>query len=341
MASHEAPTNDGQIGGAVAENIPEDTEQQASSTDQLLQLAQVASGSIIQIPADVFTSLLQSLSGLQSSITKLNKEVQELRDAQSQANHNVQKLQLHSGMDFALFPKLPPEIQRIIWGHCANVSRVVGVEAIVDNIFGVSSLVPTALRCQLFAVCKEARCEASKIILPLEKISIYGLDNAKVPKIFLNPATDIVWLTSSIQKHRPYDGVEGLMEYHIEGKPHQKVATKVALPYTYWHGEMANRMEDTVVGLRALGTEEVILVVGDESASKSPDIVFVEPKESPKSTLGSEFLKKGFLNEDITLEEMNEAEMKYLTACQAKRAVPRRQYFLSKSRSLSTGGRPS
>jgi hypothetical protein len=342
MASHEAPTNNGQIGGAVADNVPKDTEQQASSTGQLLQLAQAASGSVIQIPAGVFTSLLQSLSGLQSSITKLNIEVQELRDAQSQANHNVQKLQLHSGMDFALFPKLPPEVQRIIWGHCANVSRVVVLKTMVESDPINWVFVPTALRCQLFAVCKEARSEASKIILPLEHISIYCLENANVPKIFLNPATDIVWLTSSIQKHRPYDGVEGLLEYHIEGKPHQKVATKVALPYAYWHGEMANRMEDAVVGLWALGTEEVILVVGDESASKSPDIVFVEPKETPKSTLGSKFLgKNGFLNEDITWEEMNEAEMKYLTACQTKRAVPRRQYFLSKSRSLSTGGRPS
>jgi hypothetical protein len=245
-------------------------------------------------------------------------------------------------MDFALFPKLPPEIQRVIWGHCANVSRVVGVKTIVDSISSTWAFVPTALRCQLFAVCKEARCEASKIILPLENISMYGLENAKVPKIFLNPATDIVWLTSSIQNHLPDDCVEGLIQYRIEGKPHQKVATKVALPYGYWHGGMATYKADCMERLQSLGTEEVILVVGDDSASNSPDNVFVEPKETPKSTLGYKFLEKhGFLDGDITWKEMNEAAMKYLTAFPAQRAIDRHQYFLSKSRSLSTRGRPS
>jgi hypothetical protein len=360
MASHEALTNDIRIGVTAGTNVPEEVEQQSHLTNQLLQFAQAAPVSIIQIPADVFTSLLQSLNGLQSSIADLknenrelkhchkafqssisnrNSEVRELREAQSQANHNVQKLQLHSGMDFALFPKLPPETQRIIWGHCANISRVVGVKAIVDMRSGEWVLVPTTLRCQLFAVCKEARSEASKIILPLEIFCVHGLENMNVPEIFLNPAIDIVWLTTRLQ-NSPYTGVEDLVMYRIEGKPHQKLATKVALPYDCWHEMMATDNLGIMGRLQILGTEEVILVVGDDSASKSPDIVFVEPKKTLKSR--SEFLEEiGFLNDDITWEEKNEAEMKFLTTFQAERAVARHQYFLSKSRSLSTGGRPS
>jgi hypothetical protein len=363
MASHEALTNNGQIGGAVADNVPKDTEQQASSTDQLLQFAQAAPVSIIQIPADVFTSLLQSLNGLQSSIahlenenrelkhchktfqssiSTLNSEVRALREAQSQAIHNVQKLQVHSRMQFALFPKLPLEIRLKIWGHCANISRVVGIKRVVDSISGGWGLVPTTLRCQLFTVCKEARSEASKIILELEFLLAYCSGNSNFPKIFLNPATDIVWLTGGFQKSGWYDGIEHLALYYIGSNLNQNVATKLALPYDCWHERVFIDYIHSMGNFQVLGTEEVILVVGDDYASKSPDIVFVEPKESPKSTLGSKFLEKnGLLNEDITWEEMNEAEMKYLTACQAKRAVPRRQYFLSKSRSLSTGGRPS
>jgi hypothetical protein len=363
MASHEALTNDIRIGVTAGTNVPEEVEQQSHLTNQLLQFAQAAPVSIIQIPADVFTSLLQSLNGLQSSIadlknenrelkhchktfqssiSNLNSEVRELREAQSQANHNVQKLQLHSGMDFALFPKLPPEIQRITWGHCANISRVVGVKAIVDWRSRDLTLVPTTLRCQLFAVCKKARSEASKIILPLEITYAHGLENSNVPDIFLNPATDIIWLTCWLQKGRWCAAIELLALYCIEGKPHQKVATKVALSYDCWHEKMFDGKVKTMGSFQVLGTEEVILVVGDESASESPDIVFVEPEETPESTLGSEFFRKNdFLNDDITWEEMNEAEMKFLTAFQAQRAVARHQYFLSKSRSLSTGGRPS
>jgi len=362
MAPHEALTNNGQIGGAVADNVPKDTEQQASSTDQLVQFAQAAPVSIIQIPAGVFTSLLQSLNGLQisiadlknenrelkhchktfqSSISTLNSEVRALHEAQSQAIHNVQKLQLHSGMDFALFPKLPPEIQRMIWGHCANISRIVGIKRILPDCDQRHVL--TTLPCPLFAVCREARSEASKTILPLENrwpTWPTRLWYKSVPRIFLNPATDVVW-ASKLQEY-PYDGIVDLLDYRIEGKPHQAVATKVALPFNCWHEGRAEDKANMMGGLQLLGAEEVILVVGDEPASKSPDIVFVEPKETPKSTLGSEFLEEnGFLNDNITWKEMTEAVMEFLTAFQAQRAVARHQYFLSKSRSLITGGYPS
>jgi hypothetical protein len=246
-------------------------------------------------------------------------------------------------MDFALFPKLALEIQRMIWRHCANISRVVGIKRSRD-ISGFWGLVPTTLRCQLFAVCKEARSEASKIILPLEGYyHTPGPENANVPEVFLNSATDIVWVwTSWLQLGSAYDVVEELVMCRIEGKPHQKVTAKVALPYDCWHEKMFDDKVNTMGDLQFLGMEEVILVVGDDSASKSPDIVFDEPKETPKSTLGSEFLEEiDFLNDDITWEEMNEAAMKFLTAFQAQRAVARHQYFLSKSRSLSTGGRSS
>jgi hypothetical protein len=363
MASHEALTKDSQIGGAVADNVPKDTEQQASSTDQLLQLTQGASSSIIQIPADVFTSLLQSLSGLQSSIadlknenrelkhchktfqssiSNLNGEVRALHEAQSQANHDVRKLQVRFGVDFALFPKLPLEIQRMIWRHCANTSRVVGIKRIVDSSFGRWSLVSTTLRCQLFAVCKEARSEASKIILALKFLFAHCSENSDLPKIFLNPAADTVWLTSRFQMGSPYDGVEELALYCIEGKPHQNLATKVALPYNCWHERVLIDYMLIMNNLQVLGTEEVILVVGDDYASESSDIVFIESKETPKSTPGFEFLEEpDLLNDDITWEDMNEAEMGLLTDFQGEQAVARHQYFLSKSRSLSTRGHPS
>jgi cell division protein FtsB len=154
----------------IPDPVQEEAEHQNPSTDTLLQLTQAASGSIIQIPADVLTSLLQSLHGLQSSIAELKNENQGLQQALSSVETNVQKLQVHSGMQFALFPKLPLEIQRTIWGHTANDPKIIAVKrfdlgngrTLSDNY-----LAPVLPPYPQLRVCKEARREFLKTALPL------------------------------------------------------------------------------------------------------------------------------------------------------------------------------
>ncbi len=108
----------------LGHNVQEEEEQQSPSTNQLLRLVPAASGTIVQIPANLLTSLLQSLTGLQSSVaglqstvTNQNKEIQGLQQELTIVKGNVQKLQIHSDIEFALFPKLPLEIQRMVWKH--------------------------------------------------------------------------------------------------------------------------------------------------------------------------------------------------------------------------------
>jgi hypothetical protein len=55
-------------------NVQEVLGEQNMSTHKLLHLAQAASGSIIQIPADALTSLLHSLNSLQASVIELKRE---------------------------------------------------------------------------------------------------------------------------------------------------------------------------------------------------------------------------------------------------------------------------
>jgi peptidoglycan hydrolase CwlO-like protein len=106
-------------------NDQEIVNQRNTSSDKLFQLAQAASDSIIQIPADVLTSLLHTLGGLQSSITTLHNTVTDLKSSIielkkenrglqqiiSSVDKNVQLLKHNSG-EFYLFAKLPLEIQR-------------------------------------------------------------------------------------------------------------------------------------------------------------------------------------------------------------------------------------
>jgi hypothetical protein len=144
MSTTRAPAVDDHGGsGDRLDSEPNDQEivhQRNTSIDKLLQLAQAASDSIVQIPADLLTSLLQSLGRLQSSITtlhntvtdlqssviELKKESRGLQQIISSVDKNVQLL-IHHGGKFYLFAKLPLEIQRMIWRHSANFPQVIAV----------------------------------------------------------------------------------------------------------------------------------------------------------------------------------------------------------------------
>jgi cell division protein FtsB len=88
-----------------SDNLLDNTKPQNSSTDKLLQLAQAASSSIVQIPVYVLTSLLQTVNDLQTSVTKLEHENRALRQALSSVEKNVLKLKIDSGIEFASIPE--------------------------------------------------------------------------------------------------------------------------------------------------------------------------------------------------------------------------------------------
>jgi len=85
MASTYSPTTEHKEEAAADDNIERhhniqrEPEQQTSAINQLLQIAEAASGAAIQIPADILTSLLQSLNGFRSIIVELKNKNEELQ----------------------------------------------------------------------------------------------------------------------------------------------------------------------------------------------------------------------------------------------------------------------
>ena len=249
MSTAEAPAADDHGGsGDRLDSKPSDKEmvdQRNTSTDKLLQLARAASDSIIQIPGDVLTLLLQSLGGLQSSITtlhntvtdlqssviELNKENRGLQRIISSVDKNV-RLLMHHGEEFYRFAELPLEIQRMIWRHSANFSQVIAVRRVFqdENDF----LIPVKPHYAQLSVCKEARDEGSKVVSPLKnKFHTYPT------QIFFNSSTDTLWLTTIMDDASQgayYDDLMCLIYTYIPGN--RLPIKKIALPAKYWYQEI-------------------------------------------------------------------------------------------------------
>jgi hypothetical protein len=324
----------------TSDNVQDESQHQINSTGKLLQLAQAASGSIMQIPADILTSLLHTLNSLQNSVLELKQENRGLQQALSSVEKNVLTLQIYSGMEFGmeftLFPKLPLEIQRMIWRHSANIPQVIGIKGIVLN--GDPYIAPTMSHCQQLRVCKEARNEVSKMKFPLEFTPDFlPRDESDVPKIFVNPSTDTLWLTTpvidldygSFKINLPYI----FSRWFCFGNcPDQRKVQfkKLALPYKYWWEMLGLGRLEIMDALYSLGVEEVILVVGDDSTSEDPNIVFIKPRGEPKPAIANEFFTVMGWRERITWEDMADASVQYLKNFQAQDAADRKKYLLGK-----------
>ena len=91
--------------------------------------------------------------------------------------------------------------------------------------------------------------------------------------------------------------------------------------------------------LADMGTEELILVIGDDErgACNSPDIVFTYPKKNPLQVITNLRSRRRIDYED-TWELMNAAAMKSLTDFQALRVKKRERLLLGKSEIRLTDG---
>jgi len=311
------------------DNALEEVSHHNGSTDKLLQLAQAASGPIIQVPADALTSLLHSLNGLQTSVTELRHENRGLQRTLSRVEKNVQKLEkrlTYFGGDFVLFPKLPLEIQRMIWRHSANIPQIIGVKWAMINGYG--QYVSTASHSHQLRVCTAARSEALKIRLRMELIPTRReADRSYVPHIFSNPVTDTLWLTMS----DPYVELRALDSWHCFGSGqdlHALRVKKVAMSCEYWREN--NIYEPSVYLLEefcSLKTEQLILVVAGLSARNSHDIAFIEPRGTPSSMLSRKTFQKRW-KETITWEMIAEEDLESMRVSQADRAEERKTYLI-------------
>ncbi|KAE9363875.1 hypothetical protein N431DRAFT_521243 [Stipitochalara longipes BDJ] len=319
------------------------SEEQVDPTNQLIQLAQAASGSIIQIPADVVTSLLHQLAGLQdsviglqNSIAKLGNDNQTLRQELSIVEKHVLRLQIDSGVEFALFPKLPLEIQRMIWGHCPNIPQIVALERFARSPFSHLTPTTTSRHC-LLRVCKEARSEALKKMLSLQPhrssySTIFNFDPSSLPPIFFNKNVDTVWIDHD-NRYPEGQLIPYLKLYRCYGSKHTPIR-KLAIGYQSWYNQMENQMDDgdleIMHHLAEMGTEEVILVVGDSvnNAARLPKIVFIRPHDVPTEAINKRAEFPTGISRERTWDMMDATAMQYLKDFQAQRDAEGRQYLL-------------
>jgi hypothetical protein len=340
MSTTGAPAADDHVGsGDRLDSELKDKEmvgQRNISTDKLLQLAQAASDSIVQMPADILTALLQSLGGLQNSITTLHNTVTDLqssvielkkenRGLQQTVSSNAKDVQLlaHDGGEFYRFAELPLEIQRLIWRHSANSSQVIAVRRGWQDEENV--LIPVKPHYAQLGVCKEARDEVSKVVSPLMN-QLY----TNTPPIFFNSSTDTLWLTTIMDDASLgvyCDDLVCLISMDIPGN--RLSIKKIALPAKYWYQEIfLENLDWTMQCLEKLHTEEVILIVESNFAHQyADDIAFVQHGGTPDSSLVG---RPDLEWDDIrSWQDAETAEMKRLRDFQAERAAERKAYWLS------------
>jgi hypothetical protein len=339
MSTTGAPAADDHVGsGDRLDSELKDKEmvgQRNISTDKLLQLAQAASDSIVQIPADILTALLQSLGGLQNSITTLHNTVTDLqssvielkkenRGLQQTVSSNAKDVQLlaHDGGEFYRFAELPLEIQRMIWRHSVNFSQVIAVRRVLQD--EKDFLIPVKPHYAQLSVCKEARNEVSKVVSPL-KHKLY----TNSPQILFNSSTDTLWLTTIMDDHFRgvyFDDLVCLISLYIPGN--RLPIKKIALPAKYWYQEIfLENLDWTMQCLEKLQTEEVILIVENNFAHQyADDIAFVQHRGTPDCSLVG---RPGLEWDDIrSWQDAETAEMNRLRDFQAERAAERKAYWL-------------
>ena len=339
MSTTGAPAADDSVGSGdrldLALKDKEMVDQRNIATDKLLQLARAASDSIIQIPGDVLSSLLQSLGGLQSSIATLhnavidlqssvialNRENRGLQQIISSVDKNV-RLLMHHGEEFYRFAELPLEIQRMIWRHSANFSQVIAVRRVLQD--EGDCLVPVKPHYAQLSVCKDARDEVLKVVSPLK-----NKFHTNPAQIFFNSSTDTLWLTTIMDDASQgayYDDLMCLIYTYIPGN--RLPIKKIALPAKYWYQEyFAENLDWTMQNLENLQTEELILIVENNFAHQyADDIAFVQHRGTPDSSLVG---RPDLEWDDIrSWQDAETAEMKRLRDFQAERAAERKAYWL-------------
>jgi hypothetical protein len=213
---------------------------------------------------------LASIEDLKVHVSWLRRETASNRDRLASIEHLI-------GLEFTLFSRLPAEIQSMIWKYAAYVPRIVAIKTIP---FRHKCFISNSPPSPLLLTTTEARAEALKVLRPITR----PCRTAK-GMILANPLVDTMWiLGGNMSGFKSYDCVLQAVSYvgfplDFAGTP---IIERLAFPYQFWkEAEDNNKTLEILDAFKVLGTREVILVVGNETISQSPDVIFEEPKERP------------------------------------------------------------
>lgn len=245
----------------------------------LLLMSQAASGQSIQLPADLFSSFLQSFQKLEKEVASLKSEAVVSRGQILELRRNTFTLQHNAGGKFVNFPRLPIEVREKIWGYSVNHERVVGIEIQIPDDCGCDHtcedrfLIVTHNPAEL-QTCSESRRVALKYLHPLDFDERDCLSPR--PLSYYNPNGMFWWYGLD------FNFIHKRLNEHLNVSEDIQIHT-VACDWNEWYWgevdedmlvELSNYFEMT---LREFGTEELILVIGDKSLISRIDMILVDP----------------------------------------------------------------
>jgi hypothetical protein len=292
----------------------------------------------VQVPADVWRSLIETVEDLRKSNTILSTELNQLKE--------------NSGARFHRFSKLPTEVRRMIWKFALTTPQTHIFNKILSTRSNVNCVMDT---------CKEALQFGMELKLPFfQTEEVDNPDDAM--KHYMNLQEDTVWLTEgewpgNIHVKCPICAESVFVppfdlsfRRRYSRCPHKHQLKRLMINFDTWKDpyEGAERWSDTmpdIAGSTNLlemvnGIDEVFIVVGDPAdiarAARERDFIFVEPFRRPRDQLkGFSFDKKPD-NLDLGMDVHNmqycwyqlaERLEKILEHFKVSRAAMRRDWF--------------
>ncbi|KAF7936243.1 uncharacterized protein EAE98_002462 [Botrytis deweyae] len=217
---------------------------------------------------------------------------------------------LHENVSFPLFSTFPLEIRRQIWKHAL----------IGPHIHIVSSHVATRSRItEIMQTCKEAYDEGIHLQFSHFTFCNYGSwgdenCHAQLPKHYMNPDADIMWLVDSSECKLP----TSLALY--EGRPTYRMVKIFAINHQLWHDPRPQW--DSNVMSWTLGTmaflpyqmcEEIYVVLNDVAFTLDHGVTFFEPVDGHDELLSSRmFTSQGYEKPNSVLFKEAERRKKNL-----------------------------
>ncbi|KAF7951707.1 hypothetical protein EAE96_007006 [Botrytis aclada] len=217
---------------------------------------------------------------------------------------------LHEDVSFPLFSTFPVEIRRQSWKHAL----------IGPHIHIISSHVATRSRItEIMQTCKEAYDEGIQLQFShftFCNYSSWGDDNfhAQLPKHYMNPEADIMWLVDNSQCELPFS----LALY--EGRHSYRMVKIFAINHQLWHdpcpqwnSNIISWTLGTIDSLPYQMCEEIYVVLNDVAFALDHGVTFIEPVDDRDEPLSyRKFTSRGYEKPNSVLFKEAERRMKNL-----------------------------
>ncbi|KAE8452558.1 hypothetical protein EG329_013817 [Mollisiaceae sp. DMI_Dod_QoI] len=264
-------------------------------------------GTMVPVPSDILNLLLTSVEGLKREMALVQTELAVVKDQNldlqiklTATYTDLRLLQKNLGV-FYLFPKLPPDVRRLIWQEALNVPRIITLDAysypssIDPGIKLISNAMlkpPNPLR----TACKEARAEAINFqtswFSKPNRSKLSSKLTFKESPLASHPKNDILWLVEPedwcadsdnfLQPWNSWASNRIARAFEM----HNAQPSVIAFSFHHWTNLVVwDRIKWLMHALKTIETQQIIVVLDikiDPGKSVSGDLVFIESEQQPE-----------------------------------------------------------